>query len=254
MPADRPRNEQLLEVFERHRTIRNYTADRIPEGDIARILQAGRRAPTDATGFMYTVIRVTDTDLRLKLADRCGQQEHIAQASDFFVICLDVHRQGRLIEALGERPARTGTWALLFGVVDAVLVAQNMATAAEALGYGTGFIGGVHYDTIGVARALHLPAGVFPVVGLTVGVIEREPAMRKRLPPEVTFHENAYAPLDEAGARACFESMASATGTFDWSKTLLRYFAAGGIMEKREPTIASALRELGILPPLRVDP
>jgi nitroreductase len=248
MPGERPRDESMLQVFERHRTIRNYTSDRIAEADIARIQQAGRRAPTDATGFMFTVIRVTDLDLRVRLAALCGDQEHIRLASDFFVVCLDLHRQARLLEALGAKPAKLGAWALLFGTVDAMLVAQNMATAAEALGYGTGFIGGVHYDTSGVVRALNLPAGVFPVVGLTVGVVEREPAARKRLPVAATFHENAYVPTDEATAAACFESMTSQSGSFDWGRTLTRYFAAGGVMERREPTIARALHEQGILP------
>jgi len=163
-------------------------------------------------------------------------------------VCLDLHRQARLLEALGERQAPLGAWAFLFGVVDAVLVAENMAVAAEALGYGTGFIGGVHYDTPGVARALRLPAGVFPIVGLTMGVIAREPARRKRLPLESTFHENAYAPTTDAVAAACFEAMVSQGGSFDWKRTLVRYFAAGGIMEQREPTITAALREQGVLP------
>ncbi len=244
----RPRHPELLEVFEEHRTIRNYTPEQVPEDDIARIIQAGRRAPTDATGFMFAVVRITDRELRARLAKLCGDQDHIAQASDYFVVCLDLHRQARLLETLGEEPAKLGPWALLFGTVDAMLVAQNMATAAEALGYGTGYIGGVHYDTSGVARALELPVGVFPVVGLTVGVIAREPSPRKRLPVAATFHENAYAATDGTMAKACFDSMASASGTFDWRRTLMRYFAAGGVMEKRNPTIARALREQGILP------
>jgi nitroreductase len=248
METERPRLEETLEIFERHRTFRHYTDAKVPEVDIGRIEQAGRRAPTDATGFMFTVIRVTDPELRARLCALSGDQKHIVDASDFFVICLDLHRQARLLEALGERQAKLGTWALLFGVVDAMLVAENMAVAAGALGYGTGFIGGVHYDTSGVVRALQLPAGVFPVVGLTVGVIAREPALRNRLPLAATFHENSYAPVTGDAMAACFEAMRSQSGTFDWHKTLKRYFAAGGVMEKREPTIARALREQGILP------
>lgn len=248
MEGARPRNEQLLDVFEIHRTVRHYTPDKVPESDVAAIMQAGRRAPTDATGFMYAVIRVTDRTLRDRLAVLCGDQEHIATASDYFVVCLDLHRQARLLEHLGHRQAPLGNWAFLFGVVDAMLVAENMAVAAEALGYGTGFIGGVHHDTSGVARALDLPEGVFPVVGLTVGVVAREPSRRKRLPLSATFHENAYDPTTPAKAKECFDAMVSASGRFDWTQTLPRYFAAGGVMEKREPTITRALREQGILP------
>jgi len=241
-----PREEGLLEVFERHRTIRTFTPEKIPDADIARIIQAGRRAPSDATGFMYAVVRVRDSARRAEIERLTGQNKHIVEASDFFVVCLDFHRQARLLEHLGARQAPLGAWSLVFGITDAVLVAENMAVAAEALGYGTGFIGGVQKDAKGIAKALGCPPGVFPVVGLVVGVIERLPEPRKRLPVEATFHEDRYHPITEAEVASCFEAMKSESGKFDWSASLKKYFAEGGEMESREAAIRASLSAQGL--------
>jgi len=241
-----PREERLLEVFERHRTIRTFVPQKVDEADIARIIQAGRRAPSDATGFMYAVVRVRDLARRAEIEKLTGQNKHIVEASDFFVVCLDFHRQARLLDHLGLGQARLGAWSLVFGITDAVLVAENMALAAEALGYGTGFIGGVQKDALGVAKVLGCPAGVFPVVGLVVGVIERLPEPRKRLPVEATFHEDRYHSITEAEVAACFEAMKSESGKFDWSASLRKYFAEGGEMESREAAIRASLSAQGL--------
>lgn len=240
------RHEEFLTVFDQHRTIRTYAPARIPEEDINRIVHAGRRAPTDATGFMYTVIRVRDPAIRSKVQQATHGNPHIVEASDFFVICMDFHRQQRLLAHLGATPAKTGAWSMLFGITDAILVAENMAVAAEALGYGTGFIGGVQKDAGAIARILGCPRGVFPLVGLTIGVTMGEPEPRKRLPVTATFHVDSYHDLDERELAACVESMKSASGRFDWTLTLKRYFAADGEMETREPTIRASLEAQGL--------
>ncbi len=241
-----PREERLLGVFERHRTIRSFTPEKVPDADMRAILQAGRRAPSDATGFMYTVIRVRDAKKRAEIERLTGANKHIVEASDFFVVCLDFHRPARLLEHIGAKQAPLGVWSLLFGVTDAILVAENMALAAEALGYGTGFIGGVQKDALGVATLLGCPPGVFPVVGLVVGVIERLPEPRKRLMVAATFHEDAYRPITKAEVAACFEAMKSESGKFDWSASLCKYFAEGGEMQSREATIRASLAAQGL--------
>lgn len=241
-----PREERLLEVFERHRTIRAFAPAKVPDADLARIVEAGRRAPTDATGFMYTVIRVRDARNRAEIERLTGSNKHILEASDFFVVCLDFHRQARLLEHVGARQAPLGAWSLLFGVTDAILVAENMAVAAEALGYGTGFIGGIQKDALGVAKVLECPPGVFPVVGLAVGVIERLPEPRKRLPVAATFHEDSYHAITSSEVAECFEAMKGESGRFDWSASLRKYFSEEGEMQAREAMIRASLAAQGI--------
>ena len=212
-----------------------------------QILEAGRRAPSDATGFMYTVIRVKDPGKRNRIAALTGTNPHIVDASDFFVVCLDFHRQREFLRHIGARQAPLGLWALLFGTVDAILVAENMAVAAEALGYGTGFIGGVQKNALEIGRLVGCPEGVFPVVGLTMGFIARDVKGKKRLPLSATVHEDNYRELSEAEVDACFGAMKSESGKWDWGENLKRYFAEGGEMHSREPVIRQGLLEQRIL-------
>lgn len=59
--------------------------------------------------------------------------------------------------------------ALFLGIIDATLAAQNAAVAAESLGLGTCFVGGVRNGMTAISEYLELPHNTFPVVGLTVG-------------------------------------------------------------------------------------
>src|SRR5690606_40800142 len=53
----------------------------------------------------------------------------------------------------------------LQAVVDAALVAQNAAVAAESLGLGICMIGGIRNDPVKVAELLKLPPRTFALVG-----------------------------------------------------------------------------------------
>ena len=87
-----------LQLFSRHRSVRHYKREPLADGHLDLIIEAGRRAPTDAGGHMYSVIRVSDPLLRDRIATLSANQQHIRDAAEFFVFCLDVHRLRRLIE------------------------------------------------------------------------------------------------------------------------------------------------------------
>jgi FMN reductase (NADPH) len=235
----------ILELYANRRTIRNYKPEPLAEGDLDRIIEAGRRAPSGALGQIYSVVRVTDADLRERLATLSGDQQHIRDAAEFFVFCLDVHRARRLIEHRGGTYDAGPRIAIHYGTMDALLLAANMATAAEALGYGTCFIGGVLNNLDAIARELQLPEGVLPVVGLTVGVPDEEstPTRKPRLPRELVFHENAYREPAPPDLDAAYQVMGDA-----WYVTLRRYFGPGGSFARREEVWKRALAQQGFGP------
>jgi nitroreductase len=241
----------IFEVFARHRTTRKYTDDPIPAEHLDAIIEAGRRAPTDASAQMGTFIRITDPDLRLRLSKLAGDQKHIVEGAEFFVICLDVHRLRRLVEHRGGDYSMGPLISLLFGITDAVLVAQNMMVAAEALGYATCYIGGVQNNPEEIAHELELPAGVLPVVGLVMGVAtagEADKPTRPRVPRQAVFMENRYRPMTDDVLDECYRAMASYHRSGDWYTVLQRYFAQGGSMSRREPKLRRALEEQGLSP------
>ena len=235
-------------AFAEHRSIRFFLREPLAAGHLDLIVEAGRRAPTDAQGHMYSFVRITDPALRDEIATRCANQQHIRDAAEFFVVCLDVHRLRRLVEH------RSGEWGmearigLIYGACDATMVAQNMVVAAETLGYGTCYIGAVQNATDVIARLLRLPEGVLPLYGLCIGVIDeaQKPPLRPRVPRDLCFFENSYtaafAPEDLERAYAAMSVKR------DWFLALSSYFATGGTMEKREPIMARAWAQQGLAP------
>jgi nitroreductase len=241
----------VFDVFASHRTTRNFTHDPIPPEHLDAIVEAGRRAPTDASAQMGTFIRITDPDLRSRLATLAGDQQHIVDAAEFFVVCMDTHRLRRLVEHRGGEFGMGPFISLLFGITDAILVAQNMVIAAEALGYATCYIGGVQNNADRIALELNLPAGVLPVVGLVLGVAapgEAEKPSRPRIPRQAAFMENTYRTMTPELLDACYQSMAAYHRSGDWYNALQRYFTAQGVMPRREAILRRALAQQGLLP------
>ena len=234
---------EILEVFRQHRTVRHYLFEPLVPGHLDAIVEAGRRAPTDASGQMYAVLRITDRALRGRLAALCGRQPQILDAAEFLVVCLDVHRLRILLERRGGRRGIGPRTALIYGATDATMVAQNMVVAAEALGYGTCYIGALQEHTDDAARELALPEGVLPLYGLCIGVPdpERVPsAIRPRIPASLTFREDRYREPSPEELDAAFAAMSASR---DWYEDLARFFGEGGVMAAREAVMARAWRQ-----------
>lgn len=245
LPVDFP---PALGVFAEHRSIRYFLREPLAPGDLDLIVEAGRRAPTDAQGHMYAFIRITDAALRDRLAALCANQQHIRDAAEFYIVCLDVYRLRRLVEMRGGDWGMRERISLLYGATDATMVAQNMVVAAEALGYGTCYIGAVQNNTDVIAQELALPEGVLPLYGLCIGVIDpaMKPELKPRIPRDLCFFDNSYpAGYTTAELQAAYDAMSPKR---DWYAAISGYFAIDGTMEKREPVMARAWRRQGLDP------
>ncbi len=237
-----------LYPFATHRTIRFFRRETLADNHLDLIVEAGRRAPTDAQGHMYSMIRITNMALRDRVATLCADQQHIRDAAEFFVCCLDVHRLRKLIEHRGGVWGMRDRISLIYGTSDTTMVAQNMMVAAEALGYGTCYIGAVQNNTDVIARLLKLPDGVLPLYGLCIGVIDEKqtPALRPRVPRDLCFFENAY--VDDFSQRELESAYAAMSVKRDRYESIKNYFTVGGTMEKREPIMDRALQQQGLDP------
>lgn len=225
--------DPLTQMLER-RSIRRFRPEPLRPGDLERILAAARRAPTDASAQLYSILRVTDPELRSKLAHLAGDQAHVVEAAEFFVPLADVYRLERLLAHRGKTMAHWPRTGLHFALVDATLAGAHLAVAAEALGYGICWIGGLLNRPDEAARLLELPRGVVPVSGLVVGVPAEDPEPRPRLPETLVVHENRYRAYTPADLDAAYAAMAPASRRGDWLFVLERYFARGGAMEQRD--------------------
>ena len=235
----------VLETIFSHRSIRKYKPEPIPEDHLELILQAGRRAPTDATLHLWTAIRVTDKQLRSRIAGLIGQK-HVEEAAEFLVFVGDMYRTRRLLEYRGVEPGKHDCALLLFAAIDAAIAAENMALAAESLGYGTCFIGGVMDAALEIARLLHIPEKAVPLFGLTIGVPDEDPPLRPRMPLDILVHENKYRRYTSEDLRRVYEELAPYSRKRDWLRLLRRYAARGGYFEEREMDLPELFASQGI--------
>jgi nitroreductase len=76
--------------------------------------------------------------------------------------------------------------------VDCALFAQNVMIAAESLGLGGVYIGGLRNKIADVAELLELPELVYPVFGLCLGKPNQNPEVKPRLPLPVVLKQERY--------------------------------------------------------------
>ncbi|MCE4604620.1 MAG: nitroreductase family protein [Aeropyrum sp.] len=244
MESPREIGAAVSKVFESHRSIRKYVKEPLPEHHLDLIMEAGRRAPTDATLHLWTALRIVDDKLRRRIADEIGQ-EHVYEAGEFFIFIADLYRLKRLLEYRGEKLGRVDRALLVFAAIDAALAAENMAVMAEALGYGTCFIGGVQNAAELIIRELGLPEKTYPLFGLTIGIPAEEPGVRPRLPRDLLFHENMYRDYSDSDLARAYESMSAYSRRRDWLRILKRYVAEGGYFESRSVEMWRLLKTQG---------
>ena len=144
------------------------------------------------------MVAVMDAAKRDRLAELCGNQEHVAQAPVFLAWCADLARLDRACEMRGYIQETGYVENFLIAAVDAVIAAQSAAMAAESLGLGICYIGSIRNHTQAVIDLLGLPRLVFPVTGMTVGWPAAEPPIRPRLPQSAVLHWEHYASEHDA--------------------------------------------------------
>jgi FMN reductase (NADPH) len=168
----------VVETLLKRKSIRRYT-DQVPSDEVVEtIVRSGQQAP-----FAYQMGSI------LLSRDRAHNP---FKAPLLFTICIDSHRHEVIMARRGWRMAQNDLSLLLFGIQDATLMAENMVMAAESLGLGSCFLGGVPYEAAKVVRQYKLPPRVFPLVGLAMGYPGEDPPPRPRYPLDFGLFEGEY--------------------------------------------------------------
>lgn len=186
---------EALEVIISHRSVRAYLPDALPEGTIETLVTAAQSAPTSSNLQPWSVVAVEDPARKARLSALAGNQAHILQAPLFLVWLVDLSRLRELARARGASPgALDYLETFLLGSVDTSLAAQSAVVAAESLGLGTVYIGGIRNKPLEVAAELGLPPNVFALVGLCVGYPdpERPADVKPRLPQSSVLFRERY--------------------------------------------------------------
>lgn len=177
-----------------HRSIRAFTEQGIDDAQRSAIIAAAQAASTSSFLQCSSIVRITDRALREQLVQLTGGQPWVSAAAEFWVFCADFNRHQQICpEAQLGRAEQ-----LLLGCVDTALMAQNAMVAAESLGLGGVFIGGIRNSIAQVTKLLGLPKFVLPLFGFCIGHPDASPDVKPRMPQAMLVHENRYQPLDKA--------------------------------------------------------
>jgi nitroreductase len=186
-----------LERFLNHRSVRHYSSKPIPESMVAGLVAAAQSAATSSNLQLWSIVSVQDPERRNKIAELCGNQDHVRSCGWFFAFLADTHRIHAAANAVGE-PADGLDYTEFYtmAVIDAALAAERMVCAAEALGLGICYIGGLRNDPQGVKELLQFPDGIFGVFGLCVGwpVEPNTAEIKPRLAQEAVWFKEMYTP------------------------------------------------------------
>jgi len=185
---------QTIELMLNHRSIRKFTEQRVTEEQLNSIIAAAQMASSSSHVQAYSVIQVSDPVKREKLAELTGNQRHVADSPLFLVWCADLHRN-RTAYCLHDDPdhAYMNTAEnMIVATVDVALAGQNAALAAESMGMGIVYIGGIRNQIRAVTEILELPELVYPVFGMCIGYPDQEIEVKPRLPIDAVLHRNKY--------------------------------------------------------------
>ena len=176
-----------------HRTIRAYKDQPLTEAEIETLMEVARHTATASYLQGYTVLHITDPQVREKIYAASGQPYVGGTKGDLFIFVADLYRNSRIRAEQGVSSEALGSINLfLTALEDALLAAQNVVVAAESMGLGTVYLGSILADPRATVKALELPELTFPIVGLLVGHPDQDPGQKPRMPLSVMTAKNTY--------------------------------------------------------------
>jgi FMN reductase (NADPH) len=186
-------NEVITTILN-HRSIRHFKDKQLSDEQIKTIVACAQAASTSSFIQAYSIIGIKDKEKKRKLAEIAGNQEYVAENGHLFVFCADLSRHELIGEMEGKNVVASieSTEKFMVALIDATLAAQNAAIAAESMGLGICYIGGIRNKLEDVKGLLKTPDRVIPLFGMTVGYPEKINDQKPRLPFEHVYHEEEY--------------------------------------------------------------
>lgn len=191
---------EVLKQIKNRKSVRVYEDRKIPDEVKQEILNAAFQAPSAGCMMLYSIIDITDEELKEKLSMTCDNQPFIAKAPMVFVFIADYQRWYDSFSYENCNPRKPGEGDILLACVDAVVAAQNTVVAAESLGVGSCYIGDILENCEIVRELLELPDYVLPIAMVVYGYPAESQKKRKkpiRFEKEYIVSENKYHRLNK---------------------------------------------------------
>lgn len=186
------KTDEMIEKLLAHRTIRKYKKLQIGADLLNRLLEAGCRASTTGNMQLYSIIVTRDEGMKSKLLSCHFNQKSVLDAAVVLTFCADFNRFNKWCNLREADPGYDNFLSFFTASIDALLVAQNVAAAAECEGLGICYMGTTTYLAGEIIKVLNLPKGVVPVTTLTIGWPDEDPEQIDRLPLQGIVHYEKY--------------------------------------------------------------
>lgn len=208
-------NETMKILLERV-SCRSFADKKIPRDVLDLILEAGNRAATGGNLQPYSIIKIENNDTKRTLARLCEDQDFIMTAPVDLLFCIDFWRLRRWAELESAPFSATDSFRHFWiSFQDTIIAAQNICTAADAMGLGSVYVGTTIDCPRELKRLFDLPDGVFPVVLLSLGYPKVRPSSRKKLGIKTLVHSEKYHRPTDSELRNAFDAKYP-----DWKKEI----------------------------------
>ncbi len=198
-----------LETILKRKSMRAFEKRTVEPEIKAQILEATLRAPTAGNMMLYSILDITDQQIKETLVETCDNQPFIARAPMVWIFLADYQRWydyfiysdvETLCAERGEDMRMPEEGDLFLACCDALIAAQNAVIAADSLGLGSCYIGDImeNYETH--QKLLNLPPHVFPIAMLVFGYPtqqQKDRQMTPRFDEKFIVFENQYQHLSD---------------------------------------------------------
>lgn len=241
---------ETMQLMLEHRSIRKFKEEPVDSDILESLIKCGQAVASSSFIQAYSIIRVTDKKHRQQISEATGGQQWVNSAPEFLVFCADMKRIDTACIKRGVGALEGHTEHFIAATVDVALVAQNILLAAESLGLGGVYIGGIRNNPQLLADLLQLPDQVYPVFGMCLGWPAVDPEVKPRFPVSTILHQGHYqtdkveqqvAEYDQLMADY-YESRSENTRASDWSTQ-----TANAIQLKKREHMLNFLNRRGLL-------
>lgn len=202
------------------------------------ILKATLRAPTAGNMMLYSIVEITDPNLKFELAQSCDDQPFIAKAPMIWIFLADWQRWvdafintgvSEYTKSMDKELRLPGEGDMFLACSDALIAAQQSVIAAESLGVGSCYIGDIIENYEYHQKLLNLPQFSVPICMLVYGYPTQQQKVRSltsRFDPKFIIHTNQYQRLSGKQLDEMFQEKDEAMGAALLANGIDRYALA----------------------------
>lgn len=171
----------IIDKILARRSERAYLPKPIEKAKLEQLIAVINSSTTSTNSQDFSAIIVDDHELRQKVSLGAATQKHVIDAPLFIIFCAD---KNRIEYAAKQKQTAIHTNTLnnfLTASGDAFIAATLAGAAALELGLGFCYIGLVRRNLLAITQALNLTGSIVPVVGLTIGYIDKQNEVKPKI-------------------------------------------------------------------------